>query len=158
MSLTLKSPYRFVRGFPTIGAAVALIASVALCGCGGSAEYFDEFQPRPAVTADFESRTHTFSWLPNGNPLDADLGAMTLNFSDFPANTGTFTITEKDGGSASGTATWSAPTITLTVTSTTGSIGVNVDQVLTATLEAEANDRRIRLTHPTNGSNAASDL
>lgn len=131
----------------------------ALAGCGGnSIGSFDTFQPRTASTSDFASKSFGFGWLPVGNPLKNDLGAFDLQFGAFDVNgDGTFTVTEHDGGTASGTAHFASPHVTFTVTSTTGTISLTGGYTVINVVEADVNDGRIRLTNQATSAEATAD-
>lgn len=127
----------------------------ALVGCGGIGS-FDEFVARVANLGDFAARSFIFDWLPVGNPIDPDLGAMIIDFGAATANSGLMTITENDGGSASGTYAWSGPELTMTINSKSGDIGLDVGQTVKVEVQADQDDGRIRIIQPGTSTNVTS--
>lgn len=72
---------------------------------------------------------------------------MTVNFGVLDADgEGSFTLTEEDGGSATGTVDLDSPTLRFVVQSTVGTIGLTVGQTISIRAEADLDDGRIRLT------------
>lgn len=137
---------------------LALVSIVALAGCGGSGSSWDDFQPRSATVADLSEESFEYSWLPQGNPLDPDLGLMSLRFGELDENgEGSFTLQEEDGGSVTGTVDLDSPNLRLTVESISGEVGVAVGQSIEVKAEADVDDGRLRLRDDGRGVEATSD-
>lgn len=126
-------------------------------GCGGALEFFDDFQPRPAVHEDFAGKSFGFDWFPNGNPISAALGEFRIDFLGDPqASGGDLRLTEVGHGEASGTYSWSAPRLTLEVLKSAPGVNLQAGKTVIVVLEADISDGRIRLTNEQTGSSSTS--
>lgn len=138
---------------------VVIASTMALSSCGGgSIGDFDEFQPRPATVGDFSDKTFDFTWLPDGNPLNPDLGKMTIVFGALDGGGhGSFSVQEHGAGSASGTVDFASPTLTFHVSSKVGDIPLNTGDNIPLVIEADVSDGRIRLTNNATSAEVTSD-
>jgi hypothetical protein len=139
-----------------IRTSFALLAFALLAACGGSDDYWDEFQPRAATVDDIASGTFVFTDFSYGAVFDASLSRSTTTLAfgaatpDGSAHRLPFTLSA-NGTSASGTATLSGADLSLAFARVGAGLPFSTEVPLDLEIEADVDDGRIGLTNPASG-------
>jgi hypothetical protein len=134
----------------------APLAFALLAACGGSDDYWDEFQPRAATVEDIAAGTFVFTDFSYGAVFDPSLSrsTTTLAFGAATPDGGThrlpFTLSA-NGTTASGTATLAGDDLTLAFAAVGAGLPFSTTTPLALEIEADVDDGRIGLTNPTSG-------